>query len=192
MPRACLPGAIVTVFSIPVTGQIRIGCRACECQKSVPRPARGSRPASQLKPAVNRALSAPTVLCAGFERVRVGVAFNGYCNRPGPAAGAVVIVTMMLMGGDLRHVRERSRHHHHFRRLVCRDPDPLSADLDLSRPAARREIRLHHAPHDPARTGRRNRRPCRDRAQAGADRAGKGRNRGSVSRQGHPLRRRRL
>ncbi len=66
----------------------------------------------------------------------------------GLVAGAVVLVTLILMGGDLADVRGRPRRHRHLRRLVRRHPDPLSAVLDLSRPAARREIRLHDAPHD--------------------------------------------
>ena len=91
----------------------------------------------------------------------------------GSLAGAVVVLTMIFMGGDLRMFLQRSRHNHHFRRLVRRDFDPLSAVVDVSRPAARRQVRLHHAPHDAARTGRRNRRLCRNRTQAGADGPGK-------------------
>ena len=70
----------------------------------------------------------------------------------GLAFGGVVLVSLILMGGELRHVRRHPRLHRHLRRLDRRDPDPLPALVAVSRPAARHEVRLHVAPHGPPAT----------------------------------------
>ena len=90
------------------------------------------------------------------------------------------------------HVRLRTCHDHHLRRVDRRHHDPLSAWRDAARPAARREIRLHHEPAVGARPRRRTRPHRRNRPQAGTGRPGKGRDRRTVPRQGNSLRRRRL
>ena len=81
-------------------------------------------------------------------RVRVGSG-HGYRNQSRPVVPASASSCLViLMGGDLHMFVSEHAVHRHFRRLVRRHADPLSALLDLPRPAARRQIRLHDAPHD--------------------------------------------
>ena len=122
---------------------------------------------------------------------RAGVS-NGHFYGPRPACRGDRRSDHDFHGRRSADVYQRSRRDHHFRRVVCRHADPLPAVIDVSRLAAWRQIRLHHAAHDPARAGRRDCGPCRDRAQTGADRPGEGRDRGPFPGQGHSLCRRRL
>jgi chemotaxis protein MotA len=86
---------------------------------------------------------------------RAGVS-NGHFYGPRPACRGDRRSDHDFHGRRSADVYQRSRRDHHFRRVVCRHADPLPAVIDVSRPPARRQIRLHHAAHDPARAGRRD------------------------------------
>ena len=110
----------------------------------------------------------------------------------GLVAGGIVLVTLIMMGGDLRMFADSHAaiviFGGSFAATLIRFPlSSIFHGLPLGA-----QVRVHHAPHHPARAGRRDRGARRDRPQAGPDRAGEGRDRGSVPGQGHPLRRRRL
>ena len=75
---------------------------------------------------------------------------HGYRNRPRSDCRRHRACRPHPDGRQSRDVPGQSRLHRHLRRLVRRDPDPLSALLDLPRAAARREVRVHDAPHRPS------------------------------------------
>ena len=110
----------------------------------------------------------------------------------GLVAGAIVIVSLILMGGDLRMFYDVHAiiiiFGGSFAATLIRFP--LTAMLHGLPLGAKFAFTMQH--HHAARPRRRDRRPRRDRAQIRTGRARKGHAGRSVPRQGRPLRRRRL
>src|SRR5215472_11251714 len=101
-----------------------------------------SPPTLRLRPA---GLLGPAVAWVGLR--------YGHCHRPWPARRGRRAVHAHPDGWRPQDVSRHARGHRHFRRLVCSDSDPLPVDLDLSRLAAWRPVRVQHAPDYPAQTG---------------------------------------